>query len=162
MRLLVTVIAITLALGCKKEPAAVTTAPQLPVFELRLVLDSPSVDSEQVALVHRDAVGHVRELLNLQTPPVLNGAMVKEAWPWKRGSVMGMDIMLTDKGREQLAELTRRNVGKQVAIIICGQVREIKKIQSEYDFGTFAVISNWTEEEAIALAKKIRESAVKR
>jgi len=57
--------------------------------------------------------------------------------------------------------MTRRNVGKRLAIIIDGQVYSAPVIRTEISGGKAEISGNFSEQEAKDLAKKMSEAVAK-
>jgi preprotein translocase subunit SecD len=160
MRVFITMLALALAAGCSQKQRVSAKAPS---FQVRLVADAPAAGSQEMMFTRKQQDGSItQEVLHLQGPVLLSEAAVKATWIWKRGDVVGIDITLTDAGRRQLADLTRQNIGRRIAIIIDGRVRCAPKIVGEIDNGTFTVTSDWSLEEVDEVARRFDAGGAKR
>jgi preprotein translocase subunit SecD len=130
------------------------------VFQLRLVLDSPTSDSEQVTLSNK--VG-TAEILNLQKAILLDQTALKSAnvQADKLGQPQ-IAITFTDDGAKRFAEITRESIGKRVAIIIAGRPCSAPVIRTEIPNGKAVIAGSFSKEEAKELAKKINDAAEKK
>lgn len=159
MRLFVIILMLTMVCGCRRDKrgdAAIVNDLHSPVFEMRLVEDSISSDSEQMTLSLKGKDGSpTQEIINVRKTPKLVTADVEETRIWVREDIVGINLTLTDTARKKLDELTHQNIGRRVAILIDGQLRAAPEINGEMTLGEFDVISDWTPDEARLLAKKI-------
>jgi preprotein translocase subunit SecD len=164
VQVLVALTALALTLGCRQEVTpADGTALKPATLQVRLILDAPVGDSEEMTFTNKDRFGaRTQEMLHVGRTELLNESAVKATWIWKRGEVVGMDITLTDQGRKQLADLTRRNIRKRVAIVIDGRVRSAPKIDDEISNGRFTVTSDWSLGEVDQLAQRFEAGGAMR
>ena len=110
--------------------AAGSSAP--PVFQMRLVLDAPSGDSEVMMLVIKIKNSPHTNALNVQKTVLLDQTALKSATA--ATDALGqpvIEITFTDAGAKRFAEVTRQNIHKRLAIIIDGQLCEAPMIQME-------------------------------
>ena len=134
-----------------------------PTLEVRLVTEAPSADSDAMMLTNKQQNGSpTQEVVHVKRTLLLSQAAVRAVWVWKRGEVVGIDITLTDAAKTQLAELTRQNVGKRLAIVIDGRLRSAPKIMDEIDNGSFTVTSDWTLAEVQQLADRFEAAGAER
>jgi preprotein translocase subunit SecD len=134
-----------------------------PVFQLRLVADTQSNDSEQMVLVTKRHSVAYTNVLNVQKNILLDQTAVKSAKPSK--DALGhpiIDVTFTDDGSKRFAEVTRQNVGKRLAIIINGQLYEAPVIKTEIPGGKAQISGDFTEGEVKDLAKKIENALVQK
>ena len=131
------------------------------VLQIRLVLDGPSAESEQMSFA--ETKGTVRkEALNVQRAVLFDQTALKSAEV--RTNFKGYPVIaitFTDDGRKRFAEVTRQNIGKRLAIIIDGQLYSALTIMAEISGGTAEVSGSFTEQEAKRLAGKITEKVKK-
>ena len=64
----------------------------------------------------------------------------------------------SDHGRKRLAEVTRQNIGKQLAIIIGGRLYSAPWIRTELSSGELPVSGDFSRQEAENLSKRINEA----
>ena len=129
-----------------------------PVFQMRLVADTPSADSEEILYTNK-TVG-TKETLQVMKKILIDQTAVKSAKVIESNPSQ-ISIKFSDKGKNQLAEVTRENIGKRLAMVIGGQVYSAPKIMSEISVGeAIIVVSN--EQEAKELVAQITEAPKKR
>jgi preprotein translocase subunit SecD len=138
--------------------------PKPAVFEVRLVVENASADTEQLIWTHpNDSSGRlVDERLNVQKKPLLQGPVIKSASARKQpvGGFSDILITLTPDGTKRFAEITRDRIGQHLAIVIDGKIYSAPKLYTAITSGQ-AVIAGFTEEQAIQLAKRLNEGAPK-
>ncbi len=128
---------------------------------MRWVVDSPSADSEQLILRRTDReTGRVStETLNVQKKVLLDQTALKSAVAAK--GLQGywqVDFSLTPDGTRRFAEITGRNIGKRLAIVIDGQLITAPNIFAPITGGTGVITGNFTGPEAKELAAKISKA----
>jgi hypothetical protein len=69
-----------------------------------------------------------------------------------------IDVRLTDDGAKRLAEVTRRNIGKRLALVVDGKLYEAPRIASAITGGEALITGHLTKEEAENLATRINGS----
>lgn len=72
-----------------------------------------------------------------------------------------ISITFTDQGRKHFAEVTRQNIGKQLAIIIAGHVYCAPVIRTEISTGKAEVSGSFSQQEAKDLSRQINEALKK-
>lgn len=133
-----------------------------PVFQMRLVLDAPSDDSEQMPLITRTVPPHTN-VLHVQRAVLLDQTALKSAR--LTTDALGqpvIEVIFTDRGGQRFAEVTRQNVRKRLAIIIGGKVCEAPTILGEISGGKAQITGDFSKQEAKDLTKKIRASLAKK
>jgi len=131
---------------------------------MRLVVDNPSADSEQLICQSTNKeTGRISvEKLNVQKKILLGQTAVKSAVASKsRQDYWQVDFSLTPDGTARFAEITGQNIGKRLAIVIDGQLITAPVIQSPITGGKGQITGNFTEQEAKDLAAKINQAIVK-
>jgi hypothetical protein len=139
-----------------------TNSPTPPVLQFRLVVDAPSADSEPMKLVVEHGDRAYSEVLNVQKAVLLDQTALRSASA--STDALGqpiIDITLSEKGREQFAELTRRNIGRRLAIVIDGRLGSAPVIRTEITAGKAQITGSFTKEEAKALADEVAGSLAK-
>jgi len=149
---------------CLLSLAAVAArSPSSPFFQMRLVLDAPSADSEQMVLVQPGKNSAPKETLYVQKTVLLDQTALKSAV-----TTRGADgspriaITFTDAGTKRFAEMTRQCVGKRLAVVIDGRLYSAPKIRMEIPGGKAEINGSFSEEEARSLAAKITEALQRR
>ncbi|HLK68911.1 MAG TPA: hypothetical protein VKU19_36015 [Bryobacteraceae bacterium] len=131
------------------------------IFEVRLVLDTPSADTEPLPFTSPDGQTMV---LNVQRSPLLDHSDVQSATV-AQDSDNGqprIQIMLNPHGQERLADVSRQNLHKRVAVVIDGKVWVAPIIQAELTGGAVPIQGAFTSEQATDLARKINAEAGRR
>jgi len=132
-----------------------------PVFQMRLVAENPSADSEELICqsTNKETGRISTEKLNVQKKALLDQTALKSAvaakgWQdhWQ------VDFSLTPGGTKQFAEITGRNIGKRLAIVIDGRLISAPTIQSQITGGKGQISGTFTKQEAKDLAAKINQA----
>lgn len=142
--------------------AIAVAASTTPVFQLRLVLDTPG-DSESMTYVTHYQGRSDTNVLNIQKTVLLDETALKSVKADKDGlNQPVLAITLTDAGAKKFAEITRQNLHKRLAIVINGQLCEAPVIQSEISGGKIQITGSFTKQEVKDLAKKISDASAKK
>jgi len=75
-------------------------------------------------------------------------------------SVPVVQIQFDEKGGQMFQELTKRNVGKQIAIFVGGELVSAPNVQGEISGGTAVITGSRTFEEAQQLAQDLNTGAI--
>ncbi len=154
----VCLVAVTLTPGCKSSQQRRVGATR-PVFQLRLVLESPSADSEQIALTAKNGDPARTETLNVQKTVLLDQTALRSAK--SSTDALGqpvIDINFTDDGGKRFAEVTRQNINRRLAIIIDGVLCQAPVIRTEISAGKAQISGSFGRQEATELVAKINQS----
>jgi len=127
-------------------------------LQFRLVMDSPTADSEQMTVVQPNNSPKQPEVLNVQKEVLLDNSIVKNATVVDSGGNPEIDVKLTDDGAKRLAEITQQNIGKRLALVVDGKLYEAPRIATAIMGGEALITGHFTMEEAIDLATKINGS----
>ncbi len=142
--------------------AAIAAEPPKPsIFEVRLVLDAPSADSDQLEMKSPDGQAIV---FNVQRVPLLDQSDVQSA-AVAQDSETGqprIQIMFTPQGRKRLAEVTRQNLHRRIAVLLDGKLCEAPIIQAELTGGAVPIQGDFTQQQAAELAARINADAGKK
>lgn len=93
----------------------------------------------------------------------LTGKNLKNAAVDYQGQGIGspqIALQFDDEGAKLFADLTRRNIGKQIAILIDGQIVTAPTVQTEILNGQAVITGRYTTSEANALVKRLNEGAL--
>jgi beta-lactamase regulating signal transducer with metallopeptidase domain/HEAT repeat protein len=134
-----------------------------PVLEIRLVLEVPSADAQQMKLQHKINNTASEETLYVQRMVLFDQTGVKSASVTK-DPVTGrplIEVRLTDQGRERFAEVTRQNIHRRLAIILDGRLYSAPRILQEIPGGMAQISGDFSEDEARDLARRINEAVAK-
>ena len=139
--------------------AAVHATAAPPILQFRLVVDNPTADSEQMTVMQPNNPPRQPEVLNVQKAALLDSSDVKNA----TASVDTLrqpiiDIKLTDDGAKRFADVTGKNVGERLAIVIDGKLYEAPRIASAITGGEALITGHFTKEEAENFAARINGS----
>lgn len=144
-------------LACFLASIAIAVASSTtPGFQMRLVLDAPSTNSEPMIEVTHNQDHSCTNVLNIQKTVLLDQTALKSATVG--ANALGQQvikIVLTDAGAKRFAEVTRQNLHKRLAIIIDGQLCVAPVIQSEILGGKLEISGTFSKQETKDLAKKI-------
>jgi preprotein translocase subunit SecD len=141
-----------LLVGCHKPSAS-------SVFQMRLVEENPSADSEEMILSNRDS----QEKIYVQKFPLLDVTAVKSARiTYESGpNLPAVQVLFTDSGAKQLAEITRQHIGDRLAIIVDGKLLIAPKIDAEISEGSADIAGRFSKSEVETLVKKINDAVAK-
>jgi hypothetical protein len=139
--------------------AAVHATAAPPILQFRLVVDNPTADSEQMTVAQPNNPPRQPEVLNVQKAALLDSSDVKNATasvdPLRQPII---DIKLTDDGAKRFADVTGKNVGERLAIVIDGKLYEAPRIASAITGGEALITGHFTKEEAENFAARINGS----
>ncbi|HLJ18284.1 MAG TPA: hypothetical protein VKV15_27585 [Bryobacteraceae bacterium] len=126
-----------------------------PVFQMRLVLDAPSADSEPMTYTGKGATQP--QVLQVWKKPLLDqtaveSAAVIEETPADKPQIR---IMFTAQGSKRFAEVTKQTIHKRIAVVIDGKVYEAPMIQAEISTDWVPIRGEFTRQQATELAGKI-------
>lgn len=146
--------ALTIMWGCERTPPSPTTAPTTAAISNRFGLYLASADPERgyhaaTVQIHSRAV-YIAPTAALTSADVLKVQL--QADPQGRPEI---SIDFTAAGTRRLAELTRKNVHKQLAIVVDNQVLLAPKIESEVTEGHLLLTGAFTRQEFERLAQAI-------
>jgi preprotein translocase subunit SecD len=147
-----------LLVGCITLAALAAQPARSSTFEVRLVLDSPSADSEQMAAKSPDGQSMI---LNIQKTALLDESDVQSAAVAQDAETgqPRIHIMFNSQGQTRLAEVSRQNLHRRVAVVIDGRLWEALIIQSELTGGAVPIQGDFSQQQALELAAKINSSA---
>ena len=69
-------------------------------------------------------------------------------------------VKFDDEGTKLFSDLTKKNLGKRMAILIDGQIVSAPTVQSEITNGQAVITGNFTQKEAKALVSRLNEGAL--
>lgn len=138
--------------------------PAPPVFQMRVVLDGPTDETEPMVLVQSNKDGANKpQTLHVKKTVAIDQTALQSAFFYidKPDNSPAISIAFTDKGKVLFAAVTRDCIHKRLAIVIGGQLYSAPVIQEEITGGMVKITGAFTEQEARNLAEKIKESIVK-
>jgi len=135
--------------------------PKPAAFEVRLVVDTASSDSEQLTLIQHGTNGEKtpEERLDVQKKPLLDRSALKAA-AVQKNAVSGaseIQVTFTEQGARRFAEATRDHVGQRLAIVIDGKVYAAPKVMMEITGGKAVISGSFSDQEATDLAARLSE-----
>lgn len=68
----------------------------------------------------------------------------------------GLELQLSDNGREKLARLTKEGIGRRLAVVLNGEIISAPKITEPVTAGTLVVGGYWTQQESDKIARLIK------
>ena len=133
-------------------------------FAIRLVDDSAAKGQSAHDLVRMFEPGKGKEgKLWLKREGAIEGNVVSDAVAgFDPDGEPGVLVRLTPAARDQLAVLTRANVGHRIAILVNGRILVAPIVLEPMMSDEFDISGGFTEREARALAAEIRNSATSR
>jgi hypothetical protein len=144
------------ARGTPSQPtSAATQQSNVPApFQLQLVLDEPSEDTEPMT---NNASG---ETLHVQKTPLMDYTAISSATVTTDPSsgAPQINVEFSEVGKELFAAITEENINKRLAVVVDGQLYSAPVIRSEITEGKAQITGSFTEEEARALAAKINDA----
>jgi preprotein translocase subunit SecD len=148
-----------IATGLFTMAVAATAAPTPPVFQLRLVVDQPTTNTEPMDFITHNPQSSHTNVLNIEKSVLLDQTALKSAAVIKDGLGQPVvSLVFTDAGAKQFAAVTRQNVHRQLAIIIDGRLCSVPHIMMEISGGTAQISGRFSKQEAKALAAKINDA----
>jgi hypothetical protein len=131
-------------------------------FQMRLVLDvaAGDCDCDDMQLVRTKGDTSQSETLHVQHAILLDQRVIKSAIVITNQTDGGsnVEITFTKDGSLRFAEITRKNIGKRLAIVIGGQLYCAPRVMTEILNGKAVVAGRLSQQEADTLAAKITES----
>lgn len=142
-RLGVVVFALTSALGmagCVRAPQAESLSgkPVRGDVAFYLVADDGAADARTVPVL-RPYPGQAPRVALKPTPVVARGQVALAAPQIEDDGRAGVDLQLSAEGAQRLAEATRDNVGKRIAVVVNGAAVNVATIQGEIPNGRVRV-----------------------
>jgi preprotein translocase subunit SecD len=131
------------------------------VLQFRLVMDSPTADSEPMTVVQPNNSSRQPEVLNVQKEVLLDQSDVKNATVYRGGKTGGQTVVyinFTDDGAKRFSEATGQNIGRRLAVVIDGKLCMAPRINSAISGGVAQISGVFTEKEAENLVARINVS----
>ncbi|MEQ2006726.1 MAG: hypothetical protein ABMA26_08005 [Limisphaerales bacterium] len=136
-----------------------------PAFQIRLVQDVPNPNTEQMTITHSvtDTNRTTAEVLNVQKMPLMDHTAVRSAVVQKHRTTGDplIEVTFTDSGRKLFADVTRRNSGKRLAILVDGKLLSAPKVMMEIPNGIAVINGRFSERDAIEFATKVNNALKK-
>lgn len=137
------------------------------VFQMRLVVDQPSADSEPMILSHKNKVSAqpALEKLNVEKKVLIDQSAIKSASVAKMQMAGSLEVefqiefIFTVEGQKSFAKITRENIDRRLAIIVDGKVLTAPVIRTEIPGGRGQINGDFTEQEAKEIVAKINPTS---
>ena len=129
---------IQIATACLIAFSAVAADPsKSPVFQIRLVADVPSDETEPMVLLHQREGRTNSETLYVSRTVLFDQTALKSAKviPGTERFGARIQIVFTEEGKQRFAELTRKSIGKRLAIMIHRQIYSAPIVRAEITGG---------------------------
>jgi preprotein translocase subunit SecD len=131
------------------------------VFQMRLVDEQPSKDTEQLTYQQKprnETDKPLDQILNVQKKVLIDQSAIEFASASTNSIGHRWDIVfkLNPDGKKRFAEVTRENIGKRLAIIVDGKVLTAPTILDEISVGSGQITGSYTEKEAKEIAAKLQ------
>lgn len=144
--------------------ALAADAPTPPIFQMRLVLDAPSSETEQMPPIRAGKDATIKQQsLHVSKAVLLDQTALQSVFTSvdERSGESRISIAFTNQGKELFAAVTRAYKGKRLAIVIGGQLYSAPWINEEISNGKAEISGVFSEKEARDLVARIMESLVK-
>jgi preprotein translocase subunit SecD len=142
MRRIVGLIAILALLGCAKQTDRAT-------IEFRLVETAPAEGLTEMVCA---ASG---ELFYLHDEVLISNADIDTAFISKWNNRPVVELLFTEDGREQFAQLTEENIHRRVGMLVDGQLVSAPIINAPIPQGRAIIDGNFSEQEVRRVAEGI-------
>jgi preprotein translocase subunit SecD len=98
----------------------------------------------------------------VERAPVVSGTDFRSATPGSNSNTgqITVNFTLTDEAGDRFYDYTKNNVGKYMAIVMGGRIREVPVIKSAIPGGSGLIEGGFTQEEANTLSKMLRTGAL--
>ena len=122
-------------------------------LEFRLAAREPGEGLTPMAVAGGDGTVYPHERVELSTDDVASARLTQDG-----GGRPSVEVTFTQEGAKRFAELTRKNVGRSLAIMVDGQVISAPTIRSEIRGGRALITGSFTLEEAKRIAEGLSVS----
>ncbi len=144
---------LALLAGCSR--LGVRSEPKDPnVLQFRLVEEREGPDAEPVKVKGKDATCCVNKQVLMDARDVKSARVVKGP-----GGKRQVSLTFTESGFRKLIEITGRNVGRRLAILVEGQVLAAPTIHTVIDVNNAVIVGDFSAEETRAIACAIHAAA---
>ncbi|HPD17091.1 MAG TPA: hypothetical protein PLE19_19275 [Planctomycetota bacterium] len=139
--------------GCSHLKARST--PKDPnILQFRLVEEEGRADAEPVKIRGREATCCVSKQVLMDARDVKSAHVTRGA-----GGKRQVSLTFTEPGFRKLVEITGRNVGRRLAILVEGQVLAAPTIHTVIDVNHAVIVGDFSPEELRAIARAINAAA---
>ncbi len=129
-------------------------------FQIRLVLDKPTADSERMKLVYHHKEGQtVPIILNVARETLLDESDIQFA-NLQTDTVTGnpqVGVTFTDKGKKAFDDVTKTNLNRKLAILVDGKVVAAPVIRDPISAGRAVIDGKFTQKEAEDIVNRINK-----
>ncbi len=147
--------------GRDADAALIAALNKTPVFQIRLVTDAPTADSEVMTKIEGMDGGQKQtvEKLNVQKTVLLDETAVQSARVnHDDDGKPEVEIILTTDGKNKFDQITLAHLHQRLAIIQGGNLVLAPVIQSEIPTGKMEMTGHFDEQEASAIVEKINNA----
>ncbi|HXE41857.1 MAG TPA: hypothetical protein VN516_02445 [Candidatus Baltobacteraceae bacterium] len=134
------------------------------VFQIRLVIDESSANSEKMKeqLKAVDSGKIAYSIVEVQKAVLLDQAALESvSVSTNYQGNPAINCRFTSEGKKRFAEITDENIGKRIAVIIDGKLITAPKVAGPITAGDLEVTGNFSEREAKDLTAKINAAIAK-
>ncbi|MCM8767797.1 MAG: protein translocase subunit SecD [Candidatus Omnitrophica bacterium] len=160
--------------GVKEPEKAIDIIGKTALLEFKLVIDDENLYKqalqgniqegyELVYLKEKDERGIYRETqpLLLKSQPELTGKYIVDAYVgYDRTGFPDVNLVLDKEGAKIFEEVTGKNIGKRLAIVLDGVIKSAPQIRERIPEGKAVITGKFTMEEARELAIVLRSGAL--
>ncbi|MCM8808593.1 MAG: protein translocase subunit SecD [Candidatus Omnitrophica bacterium] len=160
--------------GVKEPEKAIDIIGKTALLEFKLVIDDENLYKqalqgniqegyELVYLKEKDERGIYRETqpLLLKSQPELTGKYIVDAYVgYDRTGFPDVNLVLDKEGAKIFEEVTGKNIGKRLAIVLDGVIKSAPQIREKIPEGKAVITGKFTIEEARELAIVLRSGAL--
>ena len=118
-------------------------------FELRLVESEADLNPEAMALYNSDLRFTVADSLFLTNEDLVTAEVVDKKNQPK------VKVILNEEGRQKFADFTLKNIGRNAALIVDGQLVSAPRINAQIDEGILLIVGHIDLAEAESIARGI-------
>jgi preprotein translocase subunit SecD len=161
MRSLLILLALSLAvMADDKSPSA--PAKSAHIFQMRLVVDAASPDSEEMVQMTHSNNPTDWPTLHVQQKVLIDETSLKNSYvAADLGGEPSIYIQFTDEGAKRFADVTKASIQKRLAIVIDGTLYSAPNIMEQITGGVAKISGRFSTDEARHLAAKINASLKK-
>ncbi|HTV40316.1 MAG TPA: hypothetical protein VMF08_07060 [Candidatus Sulfotelmatobacter sp.] len=142
--------------------ATVFAAPTPAVFQMRLADARPTANSVPMTCITQNEYSILTNVLYVQKTVLIDQSALVSARVVSQSGEGNVLITFTKSGAQRLAEITRDNIRKYLAILINGQLCEAPLIMGEISSGKAQITGGFSEAQAEAIANQINQTIAKR
>jgi beta-lactamase regulating signal transducer with metallopeptidase domain len=129
-----------------------------PLFQMRLVAATAGANAVPMTITHRtgNRGETVEDVMHVRRDALLDHTAIASAVA--RRDALGnpvIEVQMTQAGTLRFAEVTRANIGRQLAVVVDGRLLIAPRINAEITAGLAQIAGDFSEQEAAVLAARI-------